>query len=70
MPFDDSNMLQSLGNWTKKLYDYCTKEKKTPRLYVDGPFGSASEHVFDYEHVMLIGTGIGKTGLGLTLKPL
>jgi predicted ferric reductase/Ca2+-binding EF-hand superfamily protein len=60
--------IRSLGNWTKKLYDYCTKEKKTPRLYVDGPFGSASEHVFDYEHVMLIGTGIGVTPFASILK--
>ncbi|KAH8703952.1 putative NADPH oxidase [Talaromyces proteolyticus] len=30
-----------------------------PRVYIDGPFGSASEDVFKYEVAMLVGAGIG-----------
>jgi hypothetical protein len=32
-----------------------------PSLKVDGPYGSASEEVFDYHTVMLVGAGIGVT---------
>ena len=32
-----------------------------PRVYIDGPFGSASEDVFKYEVSVLCGAGIGVT---------
>lgn len=35
---------------------------------IDGPFGSASEEVFDYEAVMLVGAGIGVTPFASILK--
>lgn len=37
-------------------------------LRVDGGFGAASEEVFEYETVMLIGAGIGVTPFGSILK--
>ena len=39
-----------------------------PRVYIDGPFGSASEDVFKFETVMLIGAGIGVTPFASILK--
>lgn len=40
------------------------------RLGVDGPFGTASEDVFDYEVSMLIGAGIGVTPFASILKSI
>ncbi|KAJ4422089.1 hypothetical protein N0V82_003281 [Gnomoniopsis sp. IMI 355080] len=41
-----------------------------PRVYVDGPFGSASEDVFKYEVAMLVGAGIGVTPFASILKSI
>ncbi|KAL6249345.1 hypothetical protein RBB50_003198 [Rhinocladiella similis] len=41
-----------------------------PRLYIDGPFGSASEDVFKFETVMLVGAGIGVTPFASILKSI
>lgn len=38
------------------------------RVGVDGPFGTASEDVFQYEVVMLVGAGIGVTPFASVLK--
>lgn len=38
------------------------------RMAVDGPFGTASEDVFRYEVVMLVGAGIGVTPFASVLK--
>ena len=39
-----------------------------PRVYIDGPFGSASEDVFKYEVAVLVGAGIGATPFASILK--
>ncbi|EEA19645.1 hypothetical protein EYB25_009746 [Talaromyces marneffei] len=41
-----------------------------PRIYIDGPFGSASEDVFKYEVAMLVGAGIGVTPFASILKSI
>ena len=41
-----------------------------PRLYIDGPFGSASEDVFKYEVAILVGAGIGVTPFASILKSI
>lgn len=41
-----------------------------PRLKVDGPYGSASEEVFDYATVLLVGAGIGVTPFVSILKSM
>eukprot|EP00013_Stygamoeba_regulata_P020209 CAMPEP_0177649368 /NCGR_PEP_ID=MMETSP0447-20121125/11346_1 /TAXON_ID=0 /ORGANISM="Stygamoeba regulata, Strain BSH-02190019" /LENGTH=558 /DNA_ID=CAMNT_0019152115 /DNA_START=15 /DNA_END=1691 /DNA_ORIENTATION=- len=43
---------------------------KRPLLYMDGPFGAASEEVFDFEVVMLVGAGIGVTPFASILKSI
>ncbi|KAJ9247131.1 hypothetical protein DTO195F2_9209 [Paecilomyces variotii] len=44
--------------------------KVLPRIYVDGPFGSASEDVFKYEVALLVGAGIGVTPFASILKSI
>ncbi|POY69925.1 hypothetical protein BMF94_7057 [Rhodotorula taiwanensis] len=39
-----------------------------PRVMIDGPFGTASEDVFDYEVAVLVGGGIGVTPFASILK--
>jgi NADPH oxidase 2 len=41
-----------------------------PRVFIDGPFGSASEDVFKFETVLLIGAGIGVTPFASILKSI
>lgn len=41
-----------------------------PRIYLDGPFGSASEDVFKYEVAVLVGAGIGVTPFASILKSI
>lgn len=41
-----------------------------PRVYIDGPFGSASEDVFKYETAVLVGGGIGVTPFASILKSI
>ncbi len=44
--------------------------KLLPRIYVDGPFGSASEDVFKFETAVLVGAGIGVTPFASILKSI
>uniref|UniRef100_A0A1D1XVG3 Superoxide-generating NADPH oxidase heavy chain subunit A n=1 Tax=Anthurium amnicola TaxID=1678845 RepID=A0A1D1XVG3_9ARAE len=44
--------------------------KVLPRVMVDGPFGSASEDVFNFEVAMLVGAGIGVTPFASILKSI
>eukprot|EP00698_Gefionella_okellyi_P025585 TRINITY_DN9426_c0_g2_i2.p1 TRINITY_DN9426_c0_g2~~TRINITY_DN9426_c0_g2_i2.p1 ORF type:complete len:1237 (+),score=274.54 TRINITY_DN9426_c0_g2_i2:345-4055(+) len=39
-------------------------------LRVDGPYGAASEHVFDHNTVMLVGAGIGVTPFASIMKSI
>lgn len=44
--------------------------KVMPRIYLDGPFGSASEDVFSHEIAILVGAGIGVTPFASILKSI
>ncbi|EGG13423.1 superoxide-generating NADPH oxidase flavocytochrome [Cavenderia fasciculata] len=71
-----------VGNWTGKLSTLLNPDKRLgvvqenllnspdgkPILRIDGPFGAASEEVFKYKTVMLIGAGIGVTPFASILK--
>eukprot|EP01112_Ceratiomyxa_fruticulosa_P014502 TRINITY_DN4157_c0_g1_i4.p1 TRINITY_DN4157_c0_g1~~TRINITY_DN4157_c0_g1_i4.p1 ORF type:complete len:1284 (+),score=241.55 TRINITY_DN4157_c0_g1_i4:155-4006(+) len=46
------------------------KIQNRPVINTDGPYGSASEHVFDYDVVMLIGAGIGVTPFASIMKTI
>ncbi|KIW22822.1 uncharacterized protein PV07_11083 [Cladophialophora immunda] len=45
-------------------------QKLLPRIYIDGPFGSASEDVFKFETAVLVGAGIGVTPFASILKSI
>ncbi|XP_028835266.1 NADPH oxidase 2 [Denticeps clupeoides] len=67
--------IRIVGDWTERLYKACGGDKsefqdawKLPKMAVDGPFGTASEDVFRYEAVVLVGAGIGVTPFASILK--
>lgn len=67
--------IRIVGDWTQALYEACGGDKpeqqeawKLPKVAIDGPFGTASEDVFRYEVVMLVGAGIGVTPFASILK--
>ncbi|MEQ2183897.1 hypothetical protein GOODEAATRI_002635, partial [Goodea atripinnis] len=65
--------IRSAGDWTDKLIDIMQKlpeGAQGPKMGVDGPFGTASEDVFDYEVSMLVGAGIGVTPFASILKSI
>ncbi|KAF1384914.1 hypothetical protein PFLUV_G00125130 [Perca fluviatilis] len=65
--------IRSAGDWTDKLIDIVQnlpEGAQGPKMGVDGPFGTASEDVFDYEVSMLVGAGIGVTPFASILKSI
>ncbi|XP_053242911.1 cytochrome b-245 heavy chain isoform X1 [Podarcis raffonei] len=67
--------IRVVGDWTERLFQVCGCDKqefqdawKLPKIAVDGPFGTASEDVFSYETVVLVGAGIGVTPFASVLK--
>uniref|UniRef100_A0A3Q3J2Y6 FAD-binding FR-type domain-containing protein n=1 Tax=Monopterus albus TaxID=43700 RepID=A0A3Q3J2Y6_MONAL len=70
--------IRSAGDWTNKLIDIMQQLPEgaqgpkfpTGLMGVDGPFGTASEDVFDYEVSMLVGAGIGVTPFASILKSI
>ncbi|XP_028998614.1 cytochrome b-245 heavy chain [Betta splendens] len=67
--------IRIVGDWTQALFEACGGDKaepqeawKLPKVAIDGPFGTASEDVFRYEVVMLVGAGIGVTPFASILK--
>ncbi|XP_053330166.1 NADPH oxidase 1 [Spea bombifrons] len=63
--------VRSAGDWTEKLIQVFQEQANhPPRLEVDGPFGTASEDVFQYEVSMLVGAGIGVTPFASILKSI
>lgn len=76
--------IRIVGDWTGDLYSFLNPDKKlgviqenllsapdgSPIFKIDGPFGAASEEVFDFKTVMLCGGGIGVTPFGSILKSI
>ncbi|KAM9766902.1 LOW QUALITY PROTEIN: NADPH oxidase 2-like [Menidia menidia] len=67
--------IRIVGDWTEALYQACGGDRaepqeawKLPKVAIDGPFGTASEDVFRYESVVLVGAGIGVTPFASILK--
>ncbi|XP_054244594.1 NADPH oxidase 1 isoform X3 [Indicator indicator] len=60
--------IRAAGDWTERLID--TFQQQKLRIEVDGPFGTASEDVFQYEVAMLVGAGIGVTPFASILKSI
>ncbi|KAG5851845.1 NADPH oxidase 1 [Anguilla anguilla] len=65
--------IRSVGDWTQQLIsmvEQLPEGAQGPKMAVDGPFGTASEDVFDYEVSMLVGAGIGVTPFASILKSI
>lgn len=55
---------------SKDITNELALRKILPRVYIDGPFGSASEDVFKFEIAVLVGAGIGVTPFASILKSI
>jgi len=76
--------IRIVGDWTGDLWKEMNPDKITgpvqedlvnarngkPILLVDGPFGAASEEVFNFEYVILFAAGIGVTPFASILKSI
>ncbi|KAI9207285.1 ferric reductase NAD binding domain-containing protein [Polychytrium aggregatum] len=76
--------VRATGDWTKDFAGRlgCVWDKKgcvvleaspksrLPRLLVDGPYGTASEDIFDFEISVCVGAGIGVTPFASILKSI
>lgn len=70
--------IRVVGDWTGKLKKTLLPFRNlndiptqiAPRIAVDGPYGSASQNVFDYETAVCVGTGIGITPFASFLKSI
>ncbi|KAF7244858.1 NADPH oxidase 1 [Varanus komodoensis] len=63
--------IRAAGDWTEALIDTFQLQMPTsPKINVDGPFGTASEDVFKYKVAMLVGAGIGVTPFASVLKSI
>lgn len=69
--------IRIVGDWTGALSkavgceegdDEVKPSWKMPRIAVDGPFGTASEDVFEYDVAICVGSGIGVTPFASLLK--
>jgi len=62
------------GNWTGKVYKYFHEIREQnlplPKIAVEGPFGTSSQDIFDYETVVCCGAGIGITPFASFLRSL
>ncbi|RKP18910.1 hypothetical protein ROZALSC1DRAFT_29432, partial [Rozella allomycis CSF55] len=80
-PEDDHHSvhIRVCGDWTSALANRlgCFKKKdqvKTyngwylPKIYVDGPYGTPTEDVFQYDSALIVGAGIGVTPFASVLK--
>ncbi|XP_048191788.1 NADPH oxidase 1 [Perognathus longimembris pacificus] len=63
--------VRAAGDWTENLIrSFEQQHSPIPRIEVDGPFGTVSEDVFQYEVAMLVGAGIGVTPFASILKSI
>lgn len=76
--------IRIVGDWTGDLWNFLNPNKKlgvvqenllyspdgSPIFRIDGPYGAASEEVFDYKTVVLAAAGIGVTPFGSILKSI
>ncbi|KAM3875458.1 NADPH oxidase 4 [Diretmus argenteus] len=75
--------LRIVGDWTERFTELLlpgpgtqseilpmVQQRRYPKLYVDGPFGSSSEEVFNYEVSLCVAGGIGVTPFACVLHAL
>ncbi len=71
--------VRSLGNWTKALHALCQQrealaQRGAPpaplKVYLEGPFGTPSAHIFESQHAVLVGAGIGVTPFAAIIQSI
>ncbi|MDY6803201.1 MAG: ferric reductase-like transmembrane domain-containing protein [Cyanobacteriota bacterium] len=74
--------IRAAGSWTGKLYELFRERReewiRSPNsnadsgvtVYLDGPYGTPSVHIFECEYVMLIAAGIGVTPFASILRSI
>jgi predicted ferric reductase len=67
--------VRSLGNFTSALHDLARERSRlaSPPILtaqLDGPFGTASQRIFESRHAVLIGAGIGVTPFASVLESI
>ncbi|CAL8350794.1 unnamed protein product [Lota lota] len=75
--------MRVVGDWTERFTELLlpqtgvelgilpmVQQRRYPKLYVDGPFGSSSEEVFNYEVSLCVAGGIGVTPFACVLHAL
>ncbi|XP_028320480.1 NADPH oxidase 4 [Gouania willdenowi] len=75
--------LRVVGDWTERLMQLLLpqsrvdmeilpifQQRRYPKLYIDGPFGSPSEEVFNYDVSLCVAGGIGVTPFACVLQAL
>ncbi len=74
--------IRSVGSWTGKLHELFRNQRdqwiQSPNsptapgvtVYLDGPYGTPSVHIFESEYVMLIAAGIGVTPFASILRSI
>jgi Ca2+-binding EF-hand superfamily protein/NAD(P)H-flavin reductase len=62
--------VRSLGNWTAALRRHAEAGRETAALqtFIDGPYGSPTQHIFASRVAVLIGAGIGVTPFASVLE--
>ncbi|XP_062170231.1 respiratory burst oxidase homolog protein F-like isoform X2 [Alnus glutinosa] len=65
--------IRTLGDWSYQMYSQFQEAKLSgtkeyPKIYIDGPYGAASQDHVKYDIVVLIGLGIGATPFMSILK--
>ena len=67
--------VRSLGNFTKALHELARERSRLAsspilKAHLDGPFGTASQRIFETRHAVLIGAGIGVTPFASVLESI
>lgn len=69
--------IRIVGDWTQHVADNLgigsgefQQSWQLPKIFIDGPFGTATEDIFNFEVVLLCGAGIGVTPFASALKSI
>lgn len=65
--------IRALGNWTGAVLDRlseCEQAGADAFAYIDGPYGSATRHIFEAPHAVAVAAGIGVTPFASILQSL
>ncbi|XP_046846021.1 NADPH oxidase 5-like [Xenia sp. Carnegie-2017] len=67
---DNNEIKESENTMTVRRRKSPSQNRKKLRIYVDGPYGAPSVHIFEAEHAVLIAGGIGVTPFASILQSI